>query len=268
MREVKVKDLNRNGYYWMMEGDDFEYSNPIEKISEMVIKMMSTMLRNHLEFAKENNLLPSDERVTNPDIILERVAFKNSLKIWEEHFNKIMLGELPEGFLSLLENKSKKEQEKILKGLSLTNDELMLFIFKAWQDFKFTYSMYTSSHNHNRLEDNQMPTFAYKDKDNHIISVGRTELTDGQIKNAIDHRTVIISKFLDRGEEWCCFFFTFKSLKGEENYKDGQPHLHFISDKWGLSREYVLQQLKSKEYKLPRLPHIDYHTHRNPRNKK
>ena len=81
----------------------------------------------------------------------------------------------------------------------------------------------------------------------------------------VEHRKVIVSKFLDKGDIWHCFFLTFKSLDGKENYHDGQPHLHYISSAWNIPRQEVKEQLTSKKYSLPSLPHIDFHTHRNPR---
>ncbi len=267
MKELKVKDPQTNGYYNMIEFDDFEYVNPIQKMSEIVIRSMSQMAKNHLMFAKENNLLPNIEGVANPNAIIEKVALKNGIEMWEEEFQDIKSQTLPDNIFNLLECKLKKEQIKILKGLSLTSEELMLFIFKAWENYGFTYSMYVSHHIPNGLDEKQMPVFAYKENNEDIISVGNTVLTEGQIKQAIDHRKVIVSKFLDRGEAWHCFFQTYRSLKGEEAYKNGHPHLHYISHTWGLSRRYVLEQLQSKDYKLPSLPHIDFHTHRNPRNK-
>jgi len=268
MRELKVKDTQKNGYYSMIEVGNFEYVNPIQKMSEVIIGSMTQIAKNHLMFAKENNLLPSIEGVANPNAIIERVALKNGIKMWGEEFQKIMSQTLPENIFNILECKSKKGQINLLKGLSLTSEELMLFIFKAWENYGFTYSTYVSHHSHQGLDEKQMPKFAYKENNDQIISIGKTELTDGQIKQAIDHRRVIVSKFLDKGLIWHCFFQTYKSLKGEEAYKNGQPHLHYISHAWGLSRSYVLEQLQSKNYKLPSLPHIDFHTYRNPRSPK
>ena len=265
MKEIRIKDTKKNGYYNMIEVGDFEYVNPIEKMSEIVIQSMSQLTKNHLMFAKDNKLLPNVDEAVNTDASIKKIALKEGVKMWQEEFQNIMTQKLPDNIFNILDGASKKEQIKLLKGISLTSEELMFFIFKAWEDYGFTYSVYTSHHNHKGLDDTLMPRFAYKEENDDIISIGGTKLTDGQIKQAIDHRTVIISKFLDKGSLWHCFFLTYKSLKGEENYKNGQPHLHFISHTWGLSREYVLQQLKSKDYRLSSLPHIDFHTHRNPR---
>jgi gas vesicle protein len=267
MKEIKVRDLKGNGYYNIIRVGDFEYVNPIKKMSEVIIQSIAQLANNQLMFAKENNLLPNINAASNADAIIKKASIKEGVKAWQEEFQNIKSQKLPDNILNILNSASKKEQMKILKGISLTSEELMLFIFKAWEDYGFTYSSYSSDHSPNGLDNMKMPNFAYKEENGDITSIGETNLTHGQIKQAIDHRTVIVSKFLDKGPLWHCFFQTYKSLKGEENYKDGQPHLHFISHTWGLSREYVLQQLRSKNYKLSSLPHIDFHTYRNPRKK-
>lgn len=258
MREVRVNNPERNGYYSFIEVEDFEYTNPIEKVSNIVVESLSRMIKSQLMFANENNLLPDLGKLGNHDTILDWVSKKKASEAWGKRFEKIMSKKLPAGVMEILECSSKKEQIKLLKGVSLTEDEMMLFVFHAWRDFGFTYSMYKSEHDHKSLDQNQMPCFAYKKNDAEIITVGETSLTKGQIKNAIDHRTVIISRFLDKGTIWHCFFMTYNSLIGKENYKDGKPHLHYISNAWGLTREYVLEQLRSKYYKLPSLPHITF----------
>ncbi len=70
---------------------------------------------------------------------------------------------------------------------------------------------------------------------------------------------LFIAKFIEIVNEWHCFFTNYKSLKGKEiSYKGGQPNYHYISDKWGLTKEQVIEQLSSRKYKLPSMPHIDY----------
>lgn len=148
MKELNTKDPDTNGYYSMIQEDDFEYANPIEKMSEIVVKMLSMQFKSILLFSKENNLLPSEVGISNPDAILDRIALKKAREIWEQKFQNIMSQKLPNGIFNILGSTSRKQQIKLLKGVSLTVDELMLFIFQAWKDFGFTYSMYTSHHSH------------------------------------------------------------------------------------------------------------------------
>ena len=92
--------------------------------------------------------MPSEVGISNPDAILDRIALKKAREIWEQKFQNIMSQKLPNGIFNILGSTSRKQQIKLLKGVSLTVDELMLFIFQAWKDFGFTYSMYTSHHSH------------------------------------------------------------------------------------------------------------------------
>ena len=135
----------------------------------------------------------------------------------------------------------------------------------AFENYGYTYSCYRAKHNHKGLEEAQLPELIYVEENGNVTSIGETKLSKGQLKQAIEHRKITVSKFLDSGESWHCFFLTFKSLSGKESFKDGQPHLHYISDKWNIPRKEVVEQLTNKKYNLPSLPHIDFHTHRNPR---
>jgi hypothetical protein len=107
-----------------------------------------------------------------------------------------------------------------------------------------------------------------REKDGSITKFGNTELTDGQLKMALEQRSVKIAKFIEKDEEWHCFFITYDSIGGKENWQNGQPHFHYISNLFGIKKEDVITQIKSKKYKLGNLPHItleDYGT--QPQNK-
>ncbi|HTB52333.1 MAG TPA: hypothetical protein VK718_06120 [Ferruginibacter sp.] len=265
IRSTKIADPNQNVFYTVTEVVDFEYVNPVERLAEIIIAASIQREKDFLSFAMENNdeVKPPIE-IENPQEIIDRVIKKRAVEAWDKLYEEIISTTLPDNIMDILTSSSKKEQEKILEGMSLTGDQLQSLIFKAWQDHGFHYSCYTSSHNHNGLDEKQMPPFAYKNEEE-IITIGKTSLTSGQIKQAIEHRHVVIAKFLDKGNEWHCFFYTHKSLSGEEKaWNDGQPHLHYISHTSGLSRDYVLKQLHSKRYKLGSLPHINFYTHRTP----
>ena len=193
----------------------------------------------------------------------QSILIKRAIKEWKEKYQELKSIKIPKGLRTILENKlSKKEQIAILKGLSLNSEQVLAFLIMAGEEFKYKYSQYRGEHLPKGFEGKKMPTVAELKDNGETESIGDTELTTGQIKQTITQRHVAVSKFLDRDDQWHCFFLTYKSLGGEENYKGGQPHLHYISSAWGLSRQDVLTQLKSKNYKLPSLPHIDYERHR------
>lgn len=174
-------------------------------------------------------------------------------------FRKI---QLPAKLVQLLEAKKKKEQIKLLKGLQINLDVFMAFLLYA-EDKGYTLSQYQSEHIPIDIDLTKMP-LAYRQKeDGTIDKIGKTNLTDGQLKLALEQRSVKVAKILEKGDEWHCFFLTFKSIKGKENWKNGQPHFHYISNLFGIDKKEVIKQIKSKTYKLGNLPHIalvDYGT--------
>ena len=133
----------------------------------------------------------------------------------------------------------------LLKKITVSPFQLIAFIFKAYSDYGFTYSKYRTGHHHNGLNESDLPTLIHLNNGDVTYS-GTTNLTNGQLKQVIEHRTVTISTFLDNGDNWHCFFITYQSLRGEENWENGKPHYHYISDKFGLTRDKVLTELKSK----------------------
>ena len=260
MKKIKIAIPDKKGFYSVTEVEDFEFVNPIEKMRTIIMSASIDMDREYLlmSMAHDKNF-PSIEGVENPEEIIMRVAVSNALSYWDKKYQHIKSSKFPEEIFGILEGASKRKQKKILKGISLTGDGLFAFIFEAWIRHGFSFSSYTSSHNQKGLDVTKMPQLAYQEDNNSITTVGTTTLSTGQIKQAIQHRHVVVARFLDKGEIWHCFFFTYKSVRGEEKaWKDGTPHLHFISHTWGLSREYVLNQLKSTEYNLGSLPHIDF----------
>ena len=83
------------------------------------------------------------------------------------------------------------------------------------------------------------------DNEESISIIGETTLKEGELKNVILHRKKIVANFLDKGNEWHCFYLTFKALAGKETWNKGQPHCHYLSDKFGVSREEVIQGIKT-----------------------
>ena len=187
---------------------------------------------------------------------IEHFIQSKAIKSWMNELDEINSVKIPENLILLLTSSSKKEQIKLLKDITITPDQLIAFILKAGRDFGYSLSQYSSEHMHNRLNKDDMPKLVHL-KDDNVYKVGKTSLTDGQLKQAIEHRKVTVSKFLDNNKNWHCLFLTFDSIRGKEAWKSGQPHYHYISDKFGIPREEVVMQLKSKKYKLGNLPHID-----------
>jgi hypothetical protein len=240
--------------FTVTEVGDYEFVNPVEKYREIVV---STTVNMHVDagrlMVKSYNL-----PVERAEEIAFRVGIKAAIKDWQNDYARMMSVEVPDGLFQLF-GAAKKIQIKILKGLKLTSGQFRAFTLKAFLEHGYTLSCYTGSHPQTGLDVAKMPALAYKEDDGQITTIGETELTAGQIGQAIEHRKVTVSKFFDKGDDWHCFFFTYNSINGKEAGIHGAtPHMHYISSRWTLAREFVVQQLKSKDYSLPGLPHVPY----------
>lgn len=252
---IRIPNPETGGFVMIGHGQDFEYRNP-------VTQMHDTFITHRM--ALEQNILIL-KKTPYPLHLFDQLLRRRAEEQWPERLKEMTSVPAPQELINLLESDSKKEQIKLLNRLDLTTAELIAFILKAGEKHQFVFSQYHSEHYPNGTEKNKLPTLFYKPEGGEMTAIGLTNLSTGQLNNLVLQRSVIVAKFLDKGDRWHCFFLTYRSIAGRESYKRGQPHLHYISNFWGIPREEVVKQLKSKNYSLPSLPHIDYHTHRNPR---
>lgn len=229
------------------EDDNFEYVDPIEYYGGTFIferMILSGVSKEELKGKK-------DLSINNTQILLDL------RKCWGKLLSGYRAIDVPENLIKLLSTNKKKEQINLLKGLVLTPDILMSFLIKAYEDFGFTLSQYSSEFQQRGLELSRMPLACQIKKNGELKLFGETGMSEGELKQAAEHRKVVIAKFLDRKDEWHCFLTTFKSLRGEETWQgENQPHFHYISNKFNLKRSTVIEQIKSEKYQLGKLPHI------------
>jgi len=230
----------------MIEDDDFEYEKPIKHYRDgFIVKQMIDLGIPEKEL--NGSKTPTEE---------SKKIFLEAIKNWNRMFAKYLKVEIPKELNELLVTSKKNDQVNLLKNVVLTPDILMAFLIEAEKQ-DYTLSQYTSEYSQKGVDLSKMP-FAYEvQEDGTVKTFGETELSEGQLKQAIEHRKVKVAKFLDKGEEWHCFFATYKSFRGEETWLgEKQPHYHYISSGFGIERKEVVKQLKSKKYKLGNLPHI------------
>lgn len=246
MIRSEIYNKNTGEKLIMFEDDDFEFEKPVKHYGDTFIVKQMVL-----------NGIPDEEMTGNNNISdASRKIFIEAAKNWQLMLAKFKATAVPRNLLKVLDNNKKSEQEALLKGLNLTPDVLMAFLIKA-DEAGFTLSQYTSEFSQKGVDLSKMPLAYEVMKDGTVKVFGETKLSDGQLKQAIKHRKVKVAKFLDKGENWHCFFVTYQSLNGEETWLgQPQPHYHYLSNAFGISREEVIAQLKSEKYKLGNLPHI------------
>lgn len=189
-KKHKIEIPDNKGHYIFMESEDIEYVNPISYISNLNINT-------YIVIGKE---VLSDKKLELSDEIIQKYLLKNAIEEWNKDLLKFQSIDLPNNLFELLNAKSKREQIKSLKGLSLTSDELISFFFMAFDKYGFLYSQYKSEFKHKGLDESQLPKVIHMEKDGEINTIGETPLTKGQQKQVVEHRKVVVSKFIDKDD--------------------------------------------------------------------
>lgn len=237
MEEHTIPDNDGKGVTSAFIQTETEYVNPIDYYSDLFMKPQISVNRRIFNLRTPGF----------PPEILERILYKNAVKDWNIKYTELVNTPIPENFARLLLGNSKKQQLKLMKGQSLTAEQLTALIFKAHLEYNYTFSFYSARNFNKGIDRTTLPKLMTYIKGK-IKTVGKTSLSHGQLKQVFEQQNVIVARFIDRGEEWHCFFLTFKSLEGKENWKGGQAHLHYISDKFGVPRSEIVTRLKSGNY--------------------
>lgn len=247
-KTIKIADENGNGFYRIFFDDKVEKVNPIEYYKKYELNKRAINYRDILQM-KDPFLAQKISDDFYVRYAKEEIAKE---KFWEAKEQT----EIPENFLTLLETTKKKDQISLLKGMSINPNQLIALIFKSYKEHGYLYSRYRFENLSKDLTDKRKPKIADISKEDAVKIIGDTELTEGQVKKMINERKVIIAHFLDRGDEWHCFFITYNSIEGKENHKNGQPHFHYISRAFGITRDDFIKSMENGNYKSTSV-HID-----------
>ena len=184
-------------------------------------------------------------------------VFIEAMLLWKNLEQDVNSIDVPKELITLLSINKKSDQEKLLHGMVFTPMLVASLIFEACEKHGYTLRNIRHDIPQKNLDVEKMPAASIVEEDGKVKKIGKSELSDGQIKQAVEHRKVTVAKFLEKGDHWHCFFTTFKSLRGEETWQgEGQPHYHYISNSFGIPKKEVIKQLRSEKYNLGNLPHI------------
>lgn len=165
--------------------------------------------------------------------------------IAEEKMKTLDSIEIPLQLNKLLSsNLFKKEQIRLLKGVSISIAQLGgLFVQAGLLGYRF--SNYRFDGNPKEYREKDLPTFIYLRDDGDLDTYGTTSLSEGQLRDLVKRSKFIVARMLDNGKNWHCFYQTKSGVQGKESGNLGsQPHIHYISDSFGISREDFAKALK------------------------
>lgn len=156
---------------------------------------------------------------------------------------------LPVQLIQLFEKElKKKEQISLLKGIEISTEQIGTLLLQAGKR-GYKISNYRFEGKPKQYTKEELPTFAYLKKDGSVEYAGDTTLSEGQIKDFINTSNFLITRILDNGKHWHCFFQNSKGLQGKESGKLGsRPHIHYLSDSFGISKEDLIKAVKNGNY--------------------
>lgn len=240
MNIEKIYDENNLGFIQVCSLDKVECVNPIDYYKACELEEMIILLRDKLN--AKNPFLAS---LLDDDFFIKE-AEKGLIGFFDQ-FEKT---KIHDNLLQLLKTTRKKDQEHLLKkGMTISIDEFMSLIFKSYNDFGFLYSRYLFETLPSGLEGKIFPRLLYLKDDGSVEKVGKTDLTDVELKRVIEYRKVIVSHFFEKDDFWHCFFLTYKSIGGGESWKNGQAHFHYISSSFGISKADFVESMRIGNYK-------------------
>lgn len=171
-------------------------------------------------------------------------AYDETISLVKE---KISNRNMPTQLADLLKYEAlpKRQQEKLLKNLILTADDILCFLFEA--DIQgWLLDVYYFEKHPERYDEKQKPYCYAEKKDGSIETIGHTDMSDGEMKALLHDRKAIVARVFHKGDHWHCFYHTFRGLAGEEPGENGsKPHWHYLSDKYGIAREKLNEYMKN-----------------------
>lgn len=246
MNTEKIFDENGRGFTRVFSTDKVELVNPVEYYKTYELKKRAISLRDLLN-AKDPFLTSQLD---------DNFFIKKAEEMLVGFFEKFEHTKVHDNLIQLLTTTRNKDQEALLKGMTINSDELMSLIFKSYKEFGFLYSKYLFENLPGGFEGKKLPKLFNIKEDGTIEKVGETDLTDGELKNVIEHRKVIVSHFFEQDDFSHCLFLTYNSIGGKENWRNGQAHFHYISSSFGISKADFIESMRTGKYKSTSI-HID-----------
>lgn len=233
--------------YIYKDGDKEIIANQMEDVEN--VSYRETMVKFHASSIAPaiKVMLEKDKNFNLPcnDEIINQVALMFAKQSYNELSKESVDGKLKNIFQKEL---NKKEQIRLLKGVQLTKTQLSS-LFNFAEECGYRFSHYKWQGDPKSVKEEKLPSFMHMKDDGSIEYIGETTLTEGQMRTIINQADVLIVRIFDNGSHWHCFLQTYKGLKGMESGVQGsRPHLHYLSDSFGISKADLVKMIKIGRY--------------------
>ena len=131
----------------------------------------------------------------------------------------------------------------------------ILWLNKNAQELGYLLDIYHEETYPVKFDEKQKPVVFNQNDDKTIETIGKTSMTEGEMRALLEQRKVIQARVYHKDSHWHCFYFTFKGLAGQEKGVMGmQPHYHYISDKSGIEWDDLIDGIKKCQQRFVSLP--------------
>lgn len=149
---------------------------------------------------------------------------------------------------------TKKQQFQIWKGVLLRPIDLLWFNWLA-QQIGYLLDVYHIETVPSVYKQKKSPMVFREEDNGEMEKIGETNMSDGELKAMLRQRRVQTIRVYHKDDVWHCFYGTYKGINGEES---GPPHMHYISDKWGISREELNKRIQANDMPSSGTVHIPF----------
>lgn len=235
MREFYFEDKEKSIIFTGMQPKDDINCDPYDYFMYLYAAATANLL---IQIARKDGKSNSIVEVLIRNESLAEVKKKNEEIFANSHFNKKLKQILEDVELT------KSEQKKILRDITINGADILWFNKKA-QELGYKLDIYHLETIPSICENKQKPVLFMEHKDGAVEKMGETNMSDGQLKAILDQRKVIQARIYHKDSIWHCFYYTFRGLNGQEPGDFGaKPHYHYLSNKFGMSIEDLLERIK------------------------
>lgn len=192
-----------------------------------------------------------------PELADEAIVRKLALRDAKEFFEEMLHKTLPDFRLQQILTHTewtKKQQMKLWRGFELRTRDLLWFNWLA-QKAGYLLDVRVIETHPKVFDEKKLPRVFRETEDGSIDKIGDTDMKEGEMRALLQQRKVQNVRIYHKGDVWHCFYGTMRGLNGQEQGAIGShPHYHYISDKWGIKLEDLLQRMQAND--MPSSIHI------------
>ena len=149
----------------------------------------------------------------------------------------------PDCMMALFHTSRKRDQERLLKGNSVTPEDLICWFLRGGR-YNGVFSQYSYDGGVPAEYRGKAPILIDATKVDYVEAIGHSTLSDAAMKHVVETQNKVIAQFLDLPDgRWYCFYRTHRGIAGRESGSRGQ-HMHFISSAYGNDRPSLVAGFK------------------------